>query len=356
MTQRATATLVLAALLASGCTDPGQTGPIVHSLEGDPGSVHMDPATGESLFLQPNWTIGRWWTVYLAVDFGGGFLQDIEGTLIVSGQDATGFRLGSDVEDVGIFDSYFDSFYHGRVGLDLNPIVQGEKVELFRWPLKHGDAWTAQWPSQGFEGFSGRREDVRLEVTAFEEDASPFAPRLRIQGNTSAGLAIDYDYSPRTGWMTYFRLVNTTTGQVVLKLDVRDRGLGYAGEVHHLAAEPVYQRFRMTPPFDPSFAPVPPLERATVAPTFAFVEEIHFLFTFPIGPAGGGEIATAVARPDGSTHRVLHTGAGDQFQMTFNRTQVRNGVSGEWSVSILPAGTGGAFVGLFGFHDEIVRL
>jgi hypothetical protein len=344
---------LVAATVLAGCTAPPS------GLDVDPTALTLvttDPQTGDDLFLKPNLTVGRWWDVRLAIDYGNGFLIDLLGKIVVSGTNTSGFRVGSDNPDFGILDAYFDSFYVGSLDDELNPRIAGHTVRFFDWPLRAGQTWTTKIPRQGFGTAGGVLDDVEFNVTAFEEDTTPFAPRLRVQGLTSYGETIDFDYSARTGWMTYFRMVNATTGQVVVALDFRDSGPDYRGPVHHLARTILHQTVRITPPFDPSLAPVPPTERVEVPDGFTSIEEIKALFTFPIVAAGGGEVAVVVSLPNGTTHRTLHTGAGDVGQGTFNRTVNTGSLAGTWTVTIAPAATGGAFVGLYGFKDETVEL
>lgn len=349
----ALAASILVATAISGCTNPAV------DLPADvPGpSVTVDPVTGEELFLKPNLTAGRWWNAHLAVDYGNDFLYDIKGRIIVGRQDSSGFVLGADNQDFGTFDTYFDSFYHGALDADLNPIIKGQAVKFFEWPLKDSLTWKADLPAQDFNTFSEVIYPATFNVTRVTEESRPdLAPRVRIRASTPGGITLDYDYSARTGWMSYFRMLNQTTGQVIISVDFAQTGPDYAGEVHVMTQEVLYERFRFTPPFAPEFAPVPPVETVTVAGGYEFVDEIMFLFTVPIVAAGAGEVVVNIARPDGSIDPHTHTGAGDQFQGTFNRTTVFEGTEGEWHVAILPAGTGGAFVGLYGLRDDVLRL
>ncbi len=350
--------IVMTAVALSGCTDPA---PVPESVEETDG-IEVDPDTGQELFVKPRWAPGLWWDIHLAIDYGNGFLGDFDGRLIVSEQVAEGFRVGSTEQIMGIWDTYFDSFYVGRFDGNLNPYIQDTLVELYRWPLAENATWTTPFPAQGFDGFSGRVDDLTLNVTRFPEDEGKWGPRLRIQGATDHGESLDYDYAPSTGWMTYFRMLNTTTGRVIVSVDFKGAGEAAEGEIHHVTSEFLHGTFKMTPPFNPSYAPVPPVEGFSVAEGFDWVEEILFLFTYPVPDLneqdvfGAGEVVVEIVRPDGDVNQTAHTGAGETYASRFERYVVPIDYTGDWKVSIAPAGTGGAFVGIFGFRDEMTTL
>lgn len=354
------AALILTAVAMSGCTDtPDAT--LTVETGGAPGEIIQDPITGEELFLEPRWEVGRWWQVHVAVDYDFGFIQDIDAKIVVTEAGPQGFRTGTDEEFLGVFDAYFDSFYLGRYDGDLNPSIQGATVKFFEWPLKANQTWTTELPRQGFEGFSGEKDAITFNVSVPEEQRE-WGPNLRIMGESAHGEIVDFNYAPETGWMTYFKMINTTTGRHVINLKVTDTGVDYYGPAHHVTTEGLHFGFKMTPPFNPSLAPVPPAETVTVGDGYDWVEEILFLFTFPMfNPVtgddlvGGGEIVIVILHPDGTHTRETHTGNGAE-QPTFLRNQVRENAAGDWRISILPAGTGGGFVGLFGFSDEILNL
>lgn len=347
-------TLLLVPLL-SGCAD--KKGTIYDDVEASPAIV-QDPDTGELLFMKPNLTQGRWWDVHVAANFDFGFIFDQIGKIVVSTKDEDGFTLGSDNQEIGVLDSYFDSFYVGRLDNDLNPTIGGVNAKFFQWPLKENQTWTSPFFGQGFDSFDDANVTAQFNVSAFEESPR----RLRIQGLTSSGERLDYDYDADTGWMTYFRMINAT-GRIVIGLDFAATGEGFQGEVHHVSAAEVFSAFELFP-FQPY---TDPAATFTVGDGVAFVEEIEFLFTYPvcanqIHPAlpnacnGGGASEITIMRPDGSVDPTPHTGAGDVFMTTFERTVVTQGFAGEWKVAFDATGTGGFFLLVMAFSDDVKTL
>jgi hypothetical protein len=85
------------------------------------------------------------------------------------------------------------------------------------------------------------------------------------------------------------------------------------------------------------------------------MEEITFLFSFPV-TVSAGEAVTTFTRPDAKADPFSHKGAGDRFEFSFNRTVVPAGFVGDWTIAMNAQGTAGAFAALFGFSDDVVTL
>lgn len=120
---------LLIALLLSGCMGSApHSGPT--EAEGSPS--HAPPAQDPGGV--PQWEVGRWWALRLQSSFAE--QPDMRARLVVAGQDANGYRLGTDALNVSLFDRYFDHVAVGPVDLGLNPTVLGRKVTLFPWPLE----------------------------------------------------------------------------------------------------------------------------------------------------------------------------------------------------------------------------
>lgn len=340
-------------ILLAGCTGTPAS-PADQEGVPDP-DVLATPRTVE----RPTWQVGDWWDVRATVDLGNGILEGASARLVATPADEDGYLIGSDDPALAILDAYFDMLPIGPVGADLALTVADDYVELYRWPLAVDTTWTTAF----FVPMTDEDTLVATNVTLTATDFDEHDGRLRIQGATDHGESVDYDYDPASGWMTYFRLVNASTGRILISLDVTGHGEGFTGTVHAMRAETVYERIVVTPPCDQSggcdvaYAGVPPVESFSVDDgAYDFVEEIHFLFTFPLVGAGGGHVADTVVRPDGAVHRADHTGAGTGFEFTFERRTVTHGFEGSWIVSATVAGTGGAYLAVYGFHDMAVDV
>lgn len=180
-------------------------------------------------------------------------------------------------------------------------------------------------------------------------------------GETTSKESIDYALDPALGWLRYLRVTNASTGKLLLALDVEESGTGFQGEVHRLVLTTLKERFLILPPCDErqrcesGYAPVPTHEAVNVVAGFTWVDEIAFLFTFPIG-VGGGAVSFQFVRPDGHVDQDRHVGAGDRFEYTFRRYEARGRTEGTWLFGGEVAATGGLFMGLYGVKDEVVRL
>jgi hypothetical protein len=345
--------VLLTSGLFSGCTDPDQGEDLLQPQEAVFAPVQVNATTGGSEFARPQWVVGRWWDVEVQLDNGYGFLTDLSGKLIVGSSNATGFRVGSDGAGIGTFDRYFDHFHIGDFDAGLNASVQGTKVQLFAWPLSPGKTWVAQYPLYD-DVHAVVAYNATLTVGTFDE--TPATERLRIQGELENGNTLDYDYSAATGWMTYFRMINKTTGRVALSIDFIKTGLDHRGAVHHVTSRNLYTRVAISPPLDPSIAGVPPIERVEIAAGNDWVEEIAFLFVYPMMGAGGGVASYSIQRPDMKVDRQTFNHAGETFGANFTRIPVRGATAGTWTITVQASGTAGSIVWLNGFNDEVVEI
>ncbi len=349
--------LATTALLLTGCsgapsaaTDAGEhQSPVGAAVDAD--GVIASP---------PEWRTGDWWRVGTTLDMGDGFLQSGAGRLVVAEATAGGYVLASEDRELAILDTYFAMLPVGPVNAELAITVADDSVDLYEWPMQANASWTTRFYVPVTDEDTLVSTDATLRVEPFDDEG---AGRLRVQGTTAHGESVDYDFDAATGWLTYFRLVNTTTGRILLSLDVEEQGTGYQGRAHVMRAEPVYERVAVLPPCsqdgqcDADYAAVPPTETFLVdTDTYDFVEEIHFLFTFPLVGAGGGQVSDHVTRPGGPADPVHHTGGGSTFEYTFARRTVQDGFEGTWAVTSTVAGTGGLYVGVFGFHDHLYQV
>lgn len=342
---------LLIGVLLTGCLrDDSDLANLDLPVEIAPGITNV---SGEIRFDHGTWAVGDWWHSKVKVDFGGGFYLEAEGKLVVTAAEKGVFTLATDNTDIGIIDGYFDSFYQGAFDGDLNPTVFGKRMKFYEWPMKAGLNWTTPWmPSQPFT-FQPANATLHTEVF---EDADPGAvPRLRVRGETDDGATIDYDFNPATGWMTYFRMVNTTTGRIALALDFGEAGRAYSGDLHRLLSEDVFLAFKMIPPFDPTFM-TPTPDRFDVPSGFTFIEYIRFLGVYTLqGPAGAGAGVVTIIDPNGQADHTRVEGA-LEFKGEFERNHLEPYADGTYTVNYALAGTAFAFVLVKGFKDEAVRL
>lgn len=343
--------LVLALLLLAGCA----ARPAAQDPEGPLPTSPAPPARDAEGV--PAWETGRWWQVRIQSSFSE--MEDLRGRIVVVDRQGPSYRVGSDALNISLFDRYFDHVYVGPVGKDLNPTVRGVRVEMFQWPLAANRSWTTPFPTANLE--AGATELVNASLRSLPLEGRDPKERIRILGANTRNEAIDYDVDLASGWFTYLRVTNVTTGKTLLAVDVEASGVGYKGPVHRLVLTTLKERFAVLPPCDqrgrcdPEAVGVPPLETVQVAAGFTWVDEIAFLFTYPI-LVGAGLASFEFIHPDGSIDRDVHEGAGDRFQYTLRRYEVRNGTAGTWGLGLHVAGTAGAFVGLYGVKDEVTEL
>lgn len=348
--QRTIATAVL--VLLAGCAGaPAAPQDFPRDGPEDAPAVPQDPAG------VPKWETGRWWQVRLRASFGG--FEDMRGRIVVAGHGGATPLVGTDALNISLFDRYFDHVYVGPVGADLNPVVLGKRVQLFEWPLVPNRTWKTPFPTANLE--EGRTGLTNATLRSSLVDGYSGSDRIRVLGTSDRNEAIDYDVDAKSGWLTYLRVTNATTGKVLLALDVEDAGVGHKGEVHRLLLTTLKERFAILPPCDerarcyPEALALPPIEPVTVPGGFTWVDEIAFLFTFPI-IVGGGAASFQFVRPDGKVDQDTHKGAGDRFEFTLRRYEARGSTAGTWGVGLEVAGTAGAFVGLYGVKDEVTQL
>lgn len=308
-------------------------------------------ATAAAAFDRPaEWRQGDWWTARLALDLGRNFYFEVDGRIVAEKNGDGTTALASGNREFGVWDNYFDNFYHGPVDADLNPRVGGQSIKMYDWPLEAGKNWTTPWmPGDPFDGLTV----ANLRVEGFEDGGR----RLRVQGETTDGTSIDYDYNPQTGWLTYFRMVNITTGRIWASLDLGGGGHDYNGEVHRVQRDELYAAFKFGLPVDPSVVPTPDV--VPIEDGYAFLEYIRFVGVFPVTddpfPVGGGAAAATIVAPDGSPDSTTTEGA-FEFHYQFERNQVDPYRPGDYKVLYALTGTAGAFVMISGFHDDVVHL
>lgn len=341
----------LVLLLLAGCAaQPSAQGP-ERPLQGSPALSAKD---GEGV---PAWEAGRWWKVRIRSSFAD--REEMQGRIVVAGRNGDSYLVGTDALNISLFDRYFDHVYVGPVDKELNPTVGGARVQLFQWPLQANRSWVTPFPTADVEEGKTKLANATLRSHAIEGRDS--TQQIRVLGVNTRNEAIDYDVDLASAWLTYLRVTNATTGKILLALDVEAYGIGYKGPVHRLVLTALKERFAILPPCDqrprcyPEAAGVPHVETVNVPAGFTWIDEVAFLFTFPI-VVGGGVAAFQFIHPDGAVDQDIHKGAGDRFQYTLRRYEARNGTAGTWGLGLQVAGTAGAFVGLYGVKDEVTEL
>ncbi|MGH9896903.1 MAG: hypothetical protein ACREA0_33870, partial [bacterium] len=236
------------------------------------------------------------------------------------------------------------------------PVVYGTTVRLYDWPIRAGQTWTT--PFMPGDVFRFGLVNATLRTEAFEEGG----PRLRIQGETTDGTSIDYDYDPETGWMTYFRMINQTTGRVVASLDVLEAGSEFHGEIHALEVTTLYEGFALMPPFDPSLLPQP--AAVEVPSGFQWIEYIRFVGVYsfeavestplPV-PVGAGVAAVTILQPDAKVSPLVTEGA-LEFHGEFRRDHLEPYAPGTYVVTYALAGTAFGFCLITGFKERLIAM
>lgn len=347
------ACLTLSPLLG-GCLDNGAAEVQASPDPADPPTqTAANPSPDQMGLARGAWTRGDWWQVHAVVDMGFLEFLEFEGKLVVRQTGSEGYALVADNVDIGVFDQYFDSFYQGPVDFDLNPVVRGQALRMYDWPLLEGKNWSTPFLGQNI--FSRRLTVADLHVAAFDPEEHGPTARLRIQGETLEGALVDYDYDPATGWMTYFRMTNKTSGRIWLSLDVTASGHDFHGDVHAISARVLYLSMKMLPPFDPD-ATAPRPESAAVPDGYDFLEYIRYVFVYPIEePAAAGAALVSIMEPGGRLESTKTEGV-FEFRGQFERNRVPDYEPGNYEILYALAGTSGAFCQITGFKDEVSRI
>lgn len=194
----AVVSLVCALAMFAGCVDDADPA-------GAPGDAEETDAEAMSP-PKPEWQIGEYWKY----DFGGSVV-----TFIVTEDAGSAWIVDVDDADSAFNHAYADEWATiGRMDKsDLAGEEGGAKVQMLKWPLEEGQAWTVQW--------DGRTLDAR--VTASDAEAA------RVELFDGDMLFRAYTYRSDLQWVTDY-VEYLTDGSEAYSARVTDHGTGYTGE------------------------------------------------------------------------------------------------------------------------------
>lgn len=271
----------------------------------------------------PDWRLGQWWTFALTEHFTG---ATHEVTLVVAGAESDWFLTGMPEDD----------FKHDIMVLHVPGVGQVGKADL-RWdihdaifkplqfPLQDGDTWNTRWNDR----------EVQADV-------------IEVTGTTATVEFIgDNDHFT----LTYDSEVGTIVAldqEGYATLELLDHGFEYEGVVtvpheHEL----IFFHGRLAGALGVGYQdmqPHPPVETITIEGDY---DRVSFGLLL-IGLVPGGLYAVEATAPDGSTYDAQMVGTEqDQFDI---HVHSNDDPAGDWDLSFVAAGPGGALMEGIGYH------
>ncbi|MGQ0534503.1 MAG: hypothetical protein ACT4PT_00320 [Methanobacteriota archaeon] len=384
MEARGKAILLLAVLLPfAGCIGSGDDTSVAPSTTpavAPPTSTVTTPASGllpapggseapTEPGALPSWQHGDWWEYEVVFDAGFGPLLAAPVKVVVYEVSEKGYKVAAAERNAGVLDQYFDTFFVGDVGADLNGAIAGGPFKMFDFPLADGKSWPASISSF----IDGEASTVEFTLTAMAVpdagDPAGKSPGFHINGTAyfplsdlpslerpDLNVTFEYVYSPLSRWVTSFRIDSVDfNGDPFTSMDMKlkSRGASYEGTFRVITLETIHENILIPILPVPEFQPIPPVETVEVPDGFTFVQRVVGLFGFAVGPVPAASAQhLELFDPDNARTEFTKIGDGIDLQVLTDEPPV----TGAWRYAYAGHGTGGAFVGFYGFHEEVVQF
>lgn len=207
--------VAIAALLVSGmlagCAGEEET---------DDERVQQQIEEGDTVLL-PEWDVEQYWTYDLSAN--GSTIG--KSSFVVTSADGGDYILETNDKNVAYYDARFDITFLGEVRKsDLAGSQNGDRVEMFQWPLGADMTWTTTW-----DGLSLNMESMSMGPKQFH-----------VMGHDDQGrMAVEYHYNGEVEWFEYMIFYDVETGDEGFRLDLDGSGVDFDGTIYRYTIQDV---------------------------------------------------------------------------------------------------------------------